>query len=100
MRFRSILAALVACASLALLACEAPAAAAATPDLSHFLDQARGLEDWLIDTRRLFHGFPELVRTAAEAAGSRDRPANAPASAWPSRDAAPPSPPPARRAAV
>ena len=29
--------------------------------LSHLLHQAAGIEDWLVDTRRLLHTFPELL---------------------------------------
>ncbi len=48
-------------AALALLACASAAAAAAgTPELAHFLDKARGIEDWLVSTRRLLHTIPEL----------------------------------------
>ena len=55
MRARGLLAAL------AVLAClSAAAAAAATPELGHFLDKARGIEDWLVSTRRLLHTIPEL----------------------------------------
>ncbi|KAI7846414.1 hypothetical protein COHA_000124 [Chlorella ohadii] len=50
-------------AALALLACASAAAATAaagTPELGHFLDKARGIEDWLVSTRRLLHTIPEL----------------------------------------
>ena len=44
-----------------LLAVAAVGCLAAPPArLSHFLAEAAGMEDWLIRTRRLFHGFPEL----------------------------------------
>ena len=47
--------------ALALLACAAAAITAApAADLAHFLDKARGLEDWLVSTRRLLHTMPEL----------------------------------------
>lgn len=57
MRARTMLAALalLACASAA-----AATAAAGTPELGHFLDKARGIEDWLVSTRRLLHTIPEL----------------------------------------
>lgn len=39
-------------------------AAACTPaagSLSHFLDRAAGIQDWLVGTRRELHSFPELL---------------------------------------
>lgn len=60
-------------AALALLACASAAAAAAgTPELGHFLDKARGIEDWLVSTRRLLHTIPELFYEVCGSVGAAD----------------------------
>ena len=50
----------VVCGSVAVAAASASPSAAA-PRLAHFLQQATGIDDWLVSTRRLFHTFPELL---------------------------------------
>lgn len=43
-----------------LLALGCSSAAAAPESLSGFLEQATGIEDWLVSTRRALHAIPEL----------------------------------------
>ena len=53
-----------ACASAAVAVAAAASASpsgAPAPRLVHFLQQATGIDQWLVDTRRLFHTFPELL---------------------------------------